>query len=317
MRLNSHCDFVWETIHSRSAAALSSVAASWCRSALKHGLDPAERQRGERISGHELALAKAALASFIEASLPVLDGLQGAVLRTGCCLVLTDANGVILESRAGNGDQLLFDTFGLSAGANWSEASEGTNGIGTCLAEARTVTIHRGQHFHSRNSAMSCMDAPVHDHQGRLIGAVDISSCRSDHDEAMAALLGLVVVDAAKRIERELFLRAFDGARILCGKEMQDAGPSLIAVDRDDLVIGATRAARRAHNLTEASFQSPRPLADLLRLDSAEGFDEADRAVLRRALARANGNAAAAARSLGIGRATFYRRMKQAGLTAH
>ncbi len=38
------------------------------------------------------------------------------------------------------------------------------------------------------------------------------------------------------------------------------------------------------------------------------------RAELHRALARAGGNVSAAARELGIGRATFYRKMKALGL---
>ncbi|MCJ2179250.1 helix-turn-helix domain-containing protein, partial [Novosphingobium album (ex Hu et al. 2023)] len=41
---------------------------------------------------------------------------------------------------------------------------------------------------------------------------------------------------------------------------------------------------------------------------------DGERAVLRQALARSNGNVAAAARLLGIGRATMYRRMERAGM---
>jgi transcriptional regulator of acetoin/glycerol metabolism len=37
--------------------------------------------------------------------------------------------------------------------------------------------------------------------------------------------------------------------------------------------------------------------------------------VLRQALARADGNVSGAARLLGIGRATFYRRMERVGLS--
>ena len=40
-----------------------------------------------------------------------------------------------------------------------------------------------------------------------------------------------------------------------------------------------------------------------------------ERAVLRQALARAGGNASEAARSLGIGRATLYRRLARVGLS--
>ena len=44
------------------------------------------------------------------------------------------------------------------------------------------------------------------------------------------------------------------------------------------------------------------------------GLERAERAALKRALARADGNVSAAARALGIGRATLYRRMKRLGL---
>ena len=89
----------------------------------------------------------------------------------------------------------------------------------------------------------------------------------------------------------------------------------LLAVDKDDLAIGATRAARRALGLEREGTIRPRPAADLLgREDELTGFDKAERAAVVRALARAEGNVSAAARALGIGRATMYRRMSRLGL---
>ena len=44
------------------------------------------------------------------------------------------------------------------------------------------------------------------------------------------------------------------------------------------------------------------------------GFERAERAAVIRALTRTQGNVSAAARNLGIGRATMYRRMKRLGL---
>ena len=53
-------------------------------------------------------------------------------------------------------DDPNFADWGLWPGTLWSEAEQGTNGIGTCLAEGRALTIHRDQHFHTRNTALSC-----------------------------------------------------------------------------------------------------------------------------------------------------------------
>lgn len=310
--MKSHSEIVWETVRSRSGAAVSAIAASWCRSALKHGLDPAESRRLDRVAEAEVRRAREARAGLLRIAGPVLDHLYTLAGRSGCGVVLTDDSGIILERRTTAADTALFNQSGLAIGANWGEQAEGTNGIGTCLAEDRPVTIHRGQHFHSRNAGMSCMDAPVHDEHGHLIAALDVSSCRYDHDESTTLLVGALVADAARKIERAWFLAAFPEARIICGPETAGSGPALLAVDRDDLVIGATRAARRLYGLTKEALADPRPAADILG-GADDGFGDSERAVLKRALARSGGNVAAAARALGIGRATFYRRMSRAG----
>ena len=310
----NHSDRVLATVQSGNAAATSSVAASWCRSALHHGLDPAASARGDRIGGTALEHLREANGELLAVASPVLDNLYGSVGRTGCAVVLSDTDGVILEARSQQGDHALFDAIGLVAGAEWSEAAEGTNGIGTCLVETRAVTILRQEHFASRNVGVSCMDAPVFDPDGQLVAALDVSTCRADHGEAMATMIAALVQDAARQIERDFFCHRYADARIVYTPEGPGRGTALLAVDRDDLVIGATRAARRQFRLDAAALGNPRPLADVLGTGERGTFEDSERAVLRQALARSNGNVAAAARLLGIGRATMYRRMERAGM---
>lgn len=311
-----HSDRVLATVQSSSAAATSSVAASWCRSALHHGLDPAASRSDDRRSARELALLREANGELLAVANPVLDALSFSVGRAGCAVILSDTSGVVLEARTGVADAALFDSFGLAEGAEWSEAAEGTNGIGTCLVEARPVTILQQDHFASRNVGVSCMDAPVFDPDGQLVAALDISSCRADHGGAMATMIAALVQDAARQIERDFFCHRYADARIVyVPGQAVGQSTSLLAVDRDDLVIGATRAARRQYKLPGDGMASPRPLADVLGTGMGNGFEEGERAALRQALARSGGNVAAAARLLGIGRATMYRRMERVGLS--
>lgn len=310
-----HSDRVLNIVHQGNGAAKSAVIASWCRSALHHGLDPSATRSPERLGGEELHSLRKANDELIAAAGPVLDTLFGSVGRTGCCVILSDADGVVIEARSNAGDNGLFEAIGLAPGGQWGEAAEGTNGIGTCLVESRPVSILRHEHFASRNVGVSCMDAPIFDAEGRLVAALDVSSARADHGEAMAALVSALVQDAARSIERDLFCRHFTDARIVVGRaEATTRGNVLLAVDRDDLVIGATRAARQHYRLGGAPRLDPRPLGDLLGEGDGGGFEDGDRAVLRQALARSGGNVAAAARLLGIGRATMYRRLDRAGL---
>lgn len=292
------------------AAARSALAASWSRSARLHGLAPDHRRKPERITAQDLALAQERMEPVIRAAAPGIERLFQAVGGVGCCVLLADAQGVPVARRGATGDDDTFRDWGLWTGTLWDEAHEGTNGIGTALVERRPVTIHAGDHFLSRNTALSCISAPVFDAEGVLTGVLDVSSCRADLTEGFVGLIAQAVAEAARRIEADLFRQAFPAARIvlLPGAGPQNAGAA-VAVDADDLVVGATRGARALLGLVGDLGRDPRPAADLLGLAAPETLAEAERAVLIRALAREGGNVSAAARRLGISRATFHRKL--------
>jgi transcriptional regulator of acetoin/glycerol metabolism len=290
-----------------SEAARSPVVASWARSARLHGLDPAKRRPPDRLTETELAAARDRMGPIIRLAAPSLDRLFQSVGGVGCCVLLADANGVPLDRRGAAVDDPTFDDWGLWPGSLWSEAQEGTNGIGTCLAEGRAVTIHGNQHFLTRNIVLSCMSAPIHDATGGLVGVLDVSSCRADLTEGFAGLIAQSVAEAARRIDTETFLAAHVGARIVMVPGT-DPG-AMLAVDADDLVVGASRAARQMLGLAGDLRRNPRPAADVLGQGAPDTLPDAERAALARALARKGGNVSAAARSLGISRATFHRKL--------
>lgn len=310
-----HADKVLENAHSPRAAATSRLAASWRRSAVTYGLDPRNKRAPERVEMMDVTRRRDAMGAFLELAEPQLDQLFRMVGNTGCCVLLTDAEGVVLDQRCSDSDRAVFQSWGLWQGAVWSEQAEGTNGIGTCLAEKRQVIIHRDEHFHSRNTGMSCMDAPIYGANGEVMAALDVSSCRADQTEGFSRLIASAVSQTARQIETAHFRAAFAGARFVDVGADRPEEALLLAVDRDDLVVGATRAARRKLGLDTDSFANPKPTVDVLGMaQNRTGLEQAERAALRRALARAGGNASAAARALGIGRATLYRRMKRLGL---
>ncbi len=311
----NHADTVLETVQSRSAAASSRLAASWRRSLVKHGLDPAQTSAPERMTASALAERHARLEPLMMVVAPRMDQLYGLVGHSGCSVLLTDAEGVVLGQRCSDADAPVFQQWGLWSGAIWSEEAEGTNGIGTCLAENRQVIIHRDEHFLSRNTGMSCMDAPIYGADGRIIAALDVSSARADQTEAFTRLIAAMVAQTARALEADNFRASFPKARIVVAPGDRPDEAMLLAVDDDDLVVGATRAARRAFGLGQTGIIAPRPASDILgRADGLTGFEKAERAAVMRALARAEGNVSAAARALGVGRATLYRRMKRLGI---
>lgn len=310
----SHADKVYSLTRQTSHAASSPIAASWLRCMNLHKLAPEAKYAPERLTEVEFRLATDRSRIMIEEASEELDRLFAMTGRNGHCLLLTDNRGVALDRRGVAGDDDDFRDVGLWSGTVWSEASVGTNGIGTALADKRASTIQRDQHFLSSNIGLSCTAAPIRDHLGRVSGAIDISTCRDDVTEMTMSILSHAVRDAALRIEGNIFRRAFPEARIL----IVGAGyGALLAVDRDDIVVGATRGARHALGLDDERIASGVPAADALCedhfVDNADLAD-AERAALRRAISRHNGNMTRTAESLGISRATLHRKAKKLGL---
>jgi transcriptional regulator of acetoin/glycerol metabolism len=294
-------------------AAKSAVVASWCRSSRFHQLDPSGTRPPLRLTEAELERAREKAAPLLQAARPIVDRLYQAVGAAGCCVLLAAQDGVPVDRRGSVADDATFESWGLWTGAVWSEEHEGTNGIGTCLVEKRPLTIDRDQHFFSRNTLRSCTAAPIYDEHAKLAGVLDVSSCRADRTGAFADLITLAVGAAARRIEADLFRTAFPKARMVLVPAQDGHGGGLLAVDADDLVVGATRSARMSLGLAPDRAFQPIPAIDLLGGPGAalDQLDDVERGVLQRALLRANGNVSAAAKALGVSRATLHRKLKR------
>jgi transcriptional regulator of acetoin/glycerol metabolism len=314
---NQHADRVYTLANEKSGPASSPIAASWRRCLTKHGLAPDVARTPVQLTDAEFRETLDRSGEVFEEASSELDWLFGMVGKAGCCLVLTNSDGVVLDRRGVSSEDKEFRDLGLWMGALWSEASVGTNGIGTALAEGRMVTVFRDQHFLSANIGLSCASAPVRDHRGRIVAAIDISTARRDASEMIMPVLAQAVRDSATRIEVNLFRRAYGDARIVLVPAASHGGSALLAVDRDDMVLGATRAARLALKLDDQMIESGTPAADLLNEQfGGEGQDllEAERAALRRALSRNNNNVSLTAQMLGISRATLHRKINRLGL---
>ncbi|MBB4278549.1 transcriptional regulator of acetoin/glycerol metabolism [Rhizobium mongolense] len=282
-----------------------------------HQLTPEDVRTPLRLTDHEFRQSREQSEQLIKDAADELDRLFMTVGKAGCCLLLTDRNGIALERRGNAGDDKEFYDLGLWTGSIWTEASIGTNGIGTALADERAVAIFRDQHFFCSNIRLSCTTAPIRDHRGQLAAALDISTCRDDVNEMTLSILSQTVRDAALRIELNIFRSAFTGARFLMVPSGANSAAALLAVDKHDLVLGATRAARLALKLDDRQIAAGVPAADALHESCAANGDallEAERAALLRALTRTNGNVSRAAMDLGMSRATLHRKMKKLNL---
>lgn len=219
----SHVEKVQAEIEGR-APARSAIAASWARSAFHHGLEPDLRLNQNVLTQSELKREQERLDLLLHIARPVMEQLFVAVVKTGCCVVLTNKDGVILHRLIHEVDRIDMNAVGARSGAIWSEEHAGTNGIGTCAIEERPVTIHKDQHFREEIIGMSCAGAPIFDVTGEIIAVLDISSAREDMHASFAQVMSSLVVNAANRIETEHFRAAFNGRKSLSPKAIPTSG---------------------------------------------------------------------------------------------
>ncbi|MBB6303784.1 GAF domain-containing protein [Rhizobium leucaenae] len=311
----AHADQVYAA--AQSVAASSMIVASWRRCMMMHRLAPEEKRLPIRLSDQEFRRARQQSETLVVEAADELGRLFSTVGKAGCCLLLTDRDGIALERRGTAGDDKEFQDLGLWPGSVWTEASIGTNGIGTALADDRAVAIVRDQHFFCSNINLSCTTAPIRDHRGQMAGALDVSTCREDVNDVTLTIIYQTVREAAMRIELGLFRSAFAGARFVMVPTDSGSTSALLAVDRNDMVLGATRATRVALKLDDNRILAGVPAADILRENQpgdGDALQEAERAALLRALSRASGNVTQAALALGMNRATLHRKMKKLDL---
>ena len=127
-------------------------------------------------------------------------------------VVVTDASGLILHRV---GDRSLKERaaeMNLVEGARYSEAADGTNGIGTALAADHAFQVFAFEHFNERHHQWVCSGAPVHDPvTGRVVALVDLSSLwHTAHPRSLE-----LVSAAARSMERRLLeVRRDQDARV-------------------------------------------------------------------------------------------------------
>ena len=310
-----------EPVASAGPAATSEIAASWRRCLLNHHLDPERMDPPTLLSGMELRHARDYAGRLLRAADPELERLHAVVDGLGYTVLLADRSGAIVARRVRVGDEDGYRKWRLWTGALWSEDIEGTNGVGTCLAEQHPVTIHRDQHFRRRHTQLTCTVAPVFNAMGQVAGALDVSSFRADPTGRALPLVMAAVRETARRIEKACFHGFFARHLILAFPEDPDVhSVPLLALDSDRRIVGATHAARVALRLDETTLGGSIVLGDLLGSPPPSepgSFAEAERAVVMAALSQAQGNVKAAASSLGISRATLHRKIRSLQLERH
>lgn len=211
-----HAATVLQFVRSPSGDAIAgstvlspAIGGSWRRCALDYALDPARHYSPTIVDAATLADRSNQHAELLQVASAEIDWLYEYIAESGYALILTDASGIVLYEKT---DATLANTFrasGLLAGADWSERREGTNGIGTCIAERRPIIVHREEHFRSSHIGLTCFGSPIRDPAGALVAVLDASTLNARDPRAGFEHTMALVNMSARLIEKCLFLHHF------------------------------------------------------------------------------------------------------------
>jgi sigma-54 dependent transcriptional regulator, acetoin dehydrogenase operon transcriptional activator AcoR len=251
-----------------AAAALApTVGLSWRRCLNDFNLDPAGDYQPTVVDQTRIKDLQAEHDELVQIARAEMDSLYEQISGSGYALLLADTSGVILCEKIDPTLKRMFIQAGLIVGAQWSEEREGTNGIGTCAAEARPITIHQSDHFRSRHIGLSCSAAPIHDPYGRVVAVLDASSVSAIGSRESQMHTIALVNSSARLIEKCLFLRRHQGDALLRFHHRPEFVDLLhdgaMAVSSDGIVVATDMTGLRLLGATDHKDIVGRSIADI------------------------------------------------------
>lgn len=286
------------------------IQQSWERCASAYNLDPSQGWIADVLSGAEFRQASGRSALLLKSAMGEMRRLFDLVQGMGLMVLLADPDATILARCADETHLSVCRRLHLRKGAIWHESAAGTNGVGTCVKEKCPIFLGQGEHWRFCFSLLASYAAPVFDAQGRVVGALNLAAFNGNATKPYAALVMETLLQSGRRIEEHLFRAQYTGQKILTLGPAEGCSSPLVALNAAGEVTGATHATRLMMGWTDDMIKDHPNLLTELESGTEISLQKAEESVVRSALAASHGNVAATARSLGISRATLYRKMK-------
>jgi len=246
----SHASRVLSLVNGKtkpSGQIAAHVSSSWERCLTQYGIEPTRSRETVVLEAHQLRERQQSFGDLLGVARAEMESLYDQIAGSGYAVILTDAEGAILNTITDPTLKREFRHAGLWHGALWDERHEGTNGMGTCLIERAPVTVHREEHFMGYNIGLCCSAAPIFNAHGEVMAVLDTSSAscgvtRLIHRHTMA-----LVNMSARLISRCQFLREFPEANILRFHGRPEfvglLHEALLAIDAEGTILAANDSA--------------------------------------------------------------------------
>ncbi len=258
----------WERFVERGVVAdglRTDIADSWKR--CNEFQVPANSNAAPLVTEPEAFRYRAAQTLLARSAQPVLDRAGKFMNESISMMILTDATGLIMETR---GDERTIEQgreIHLEYGGRWSEADIGTNAIGTAVAMASPVQINGAEHFCSNVQRWTCAAAPIHHpSDGELVGVIDISGPAQTFSSQSLALAMIMseyiksLIEGSCNLDRERLLEYYRS------KKSNWLNDEVLVLDRRGIIVHATGNALKLAKSSKGGLHQDKSLPVLKHL---------------------------------------------------
>lgn len=194
-------------------------------------------------------------AAFIEVARPYMEKVYSLVQGSGFYIQLSDQDGFLLHN-IGDEDIMQFGNrmTNVYTGAEISEKSVGTSGIGTCVAIQEPVQIWGEEHYYTPHKNFVCSAAPIFNEYGGLIGTFSVSGKPENVNPHTLAM----VCSSADAIQKELRMKKYyESIQSISNQRnfiLQAMDTGLILLNQDQRIIHINDAAVQMLNFYSLSL---------------------------------------------------------------
>lgn len=244
------------------------VARSWHRCVNDYHLDPLRPRETPVVQRQRLLERIEAAGELFQIATEESRNIYAQTRGSGYVIAVTDSDGVILSWIADPTLDKEFAKTGMRTGAIWHERHKGTNGMGTCLAEGRPVTIHNEDHFFGSHANLTCTGVPIHSTSGEIAAILDASSLHATSNKAGQIYTSALLQMSAKRIEQCFFLKSYGSEIVLRINQWAELigtiDDALIALDATGHILAVNDVALHQLQMADRGLLVGRNLEDIL-----------------------------------------------------
>ena len=283
-KAESHAEFVRRSCSGIVGSLLKTqaepyVVAAWERCLRDYHLEPGGNPPSERVGSKLLEKRRAQLGPLAQIVRAEMRRLFGQIAPSHYLLLLTDAEGLILERMCEPGHEELLRRVDLAPGFIWDERHEGTNGPGTCLHDRKARLVHREEHFFARNVRMTCSAAPLWGPNGQLLGALDASHFDCPDSRQSQVPTVALVSTSTRIIEQSYFTSSFKDCWVLRFHDqvemVSQLHAAMLAVDEHGRIRASDSTAPARLGIESHDALVGRSIEELLDLSVSRFFSDA------------------------------------------